>query len=109
MDPVRPRIAYFGTFNLYRTSNFGDAWTSIGTSLVNSSGNISAIGVAPSDSLSVYVGSSDGRVSYTHDLGVTWTVATGPSGVPVTDFAVDPRDARTGIVTMSGFVQTNHV
>ena len=109
MDPARPRIAYFGTFNLYRTSNFGDAWTSIGTSLVSSTGNISAIGVAPSDSLTVYVGSSDGRVSYTHDLGATWTTATGPSGAPITDFAVDPRDARTAVVTLSGFVSTNHV
>lgn len=109
MDPARPRIAYFGTLNLYRTSNFGDAWTSIGTSLVNSSGNITTIGVAPSDSLTVYVGSSDGRVSYTHDLGATWSTATGPSGAPITDFAVDPRDARTAVVTLSGFVSTNHV
>ena len=109
MDPVRPRIVYFGTTNLYRTSNFGDLWTNIGANLITSSGSITAIGVAPSDSLTVYVGSSDGRVSFTHDLGATWTTATGPSGVAVTDFAVDPRDARTAIVTLSGFTPLNHV
>ena len=109
MDPFRPRIAYFGTSNLYRTSNFGDLWTSIGSNLVNSSGSITAIGVAPSDSLTVYVGSSDGRVSYTHDIGTTWTTATGPSGAAITDLAVDPRDARAAIVTLSGFTPTNHV
>jgi photosystem II stability/assembly factor-like uncharacterized protein len=109
MDPVRPRILFFGTTNLYRTANSGDAWTNIGTSLVSSTGNISTIGIAPSDSLTVYVGSSDGRVSYTHDLGTTWTTATGPSGLAVTDFAVDPRDARTAIVTLSGFTPLNHV
>jgi hypothetical protein len=109
MDPTRPRILFFGTTNLYRTANSGDAWTNIGTSLVTSTGTITAIGVAPSDSLTVYVGSSDGRVSYTHDLGGTWITATGPSGVAITDFAVDPRDARTAIVTLSGFVPTNHV
>lgn len=109
MDPARPRIAFFGTLSLYRTSNNGGSWTQIGPSLVRSTGSISTIGVAASDSLTIYAGSSDGLVSYTHDLGVTWSQATGPSGVPVTDIAVDPRDARTAIVTMSGFVQTNHV
>jgi hypothetical protein len=109
MDPVRPRILFFGTVNLYRTANSGDAWTSIGSSLVNSTGTITTIGVAPSDSLTAYVGSSDGRVSYTHDLGITWSTATGPSGAPITDFAVDPRDARTAVVTLSGFVSGNHV
>jgi hypothetical protein len=108
MDPARPRIAYFGTFNLYRSNN-GGFWNLIGPSLVKSTGDISSIGVAASDSLTLYVGSSDGLVSYTHDGGTSWSQATGPSGAPITDVAVDPRDARSAIVTLSGFGATNHV
>lgn len=109
MDRARPRILFFGTLNLYRTGNSGDVWTNIGSSLVNGGGSINAIGVAPSDSLTVYTGSSDGRVSYTHDLGLTWSVATGPAAAAITDFAVDPRDARTAIVVLAGFLATQKV
>jgi photosystem II stability/assembly factor-like uncharacterized protein len=108
MDPLRPRIVFFGTLHLYRSANSGDQWARIGTSLVAANGSISTIGVAPSDTLTLYAGSSDGRLSFTHDLGATWTTAEGlgacGSGCPITDVAVDPRDARTAIVVRSGFV-----
>ena len=109
MDPVRPRILFFGTFNLYRTDNSGDGWTNIGASLVAATGNINAIGVAASDSMTVYTGSTDGRVSYTHDLGTTWIAASGPGGAAITDLAVDPRDARVAIVAQGGFSPNNKI
>jgi hypothetical protein len=110
MDPLRPRIVFFGTANLYRTDNSGDLWTKIGTRLTASGfGSIASIGVAPSDTMTVYVGSSDGRVSYTHDLGLTWTAATGTGIGPVTDIAVDPRDARTAIIVQSNFSSAGKV
>jgi hypothetical protein len=107
MDPLRPRIVFFGTFRLYRSANSGDQWMNIGSTLVAGNGSIASIGIAPSDTLTVYAGSSDGRVSYTHDLGSTWTAATGIGTGPVTDIAVDPRDARTAIVVQSGFTATS--
>jgi len=107
MDPARPKIVYFGTFNLYRSANSGDVWANIGPSLVASGGVINAIGIAPSDSLTVYVGSSDGRVSYTHDMGATWTAATGLPNLAVTDFAVDARDPRAAIVVFGGFTNSH--
>src|ERR1051325_4510747 len=94
--------------SLYRTANSGDLWTASGSSLVASNGVLTAIGVAASDSLTVYVGSSDARVAFTHDLGATWIAATGLPGVAITDIAVDPRDQRTAIVTFGGF-QGSHV
>lgn len=109
MDPLRPRIVFFGTLNLYRSGDSGEGWSNIGTSLVAANGSIASIGVAPSDTLTVYVGSSDGRLSYTHDLGGTWTTASGTGTGPVTDIAVDPRDARTAIIVRSGFNATNKV
>ena len=105
MDPLRPRIVFFGTFNLYRSASSGDLWTRVGTNLTN--GNIASIGVAPSDTTTFYVGATDGRLSYTHDLGATWTTATGIGTGPITDIAVDPRDARVAIIVQSGFTTTS--
>jgi photosystem II stability/assembly factor-like uncharacterized protein len=109
MDPLRPRIVFFGTLNLYRSANSGDQWLNIGPNLGGSFGNISAIGVAPTDTMTVYAGSSDGRLSYTHDLGTTWLVATGIGTGPVTDIAVDSRDARTAIIVQSNFATPGKV
>jgi photosystem II stability/assembly factor-like uncharacterized protein len=109
MDPLRPRIVFFGTLNLYRSSNTGDLWTNIGTNLVAGAGSISAIGVAPSDTLTIYTGSSDGRLYYTHDMGATWTAATGLGSGAISDIAVDSRDARHAILVQSGFTATSKV
>jgi hypothetical protein len=107
MDPLRPRIVFFGTFNLYRSANSGDQWTNIGQSLVAGSGSIFSIGVAASDTLTIYTGSSDGRLSYTHDMGATWATATGIGTGPISDIAVDPRDARHAIIVQSGFTASS--
>jgi photosystem II stability/assembly factor-like uncharacterized protein len=108
MDPLRPRIVFFGTLNLYRSGNSGDQWTNIGPGQVNP-GNISSIGVAASDTLTIYMGGTDGRLSYTRDMGLTWASATGIGTTPITDIAVDPRDARTAIIVHSGFTAANKV
>jgi hypothetical protein len=107
MDPLRPRIVFFGTLNLYRSANSGDQWTNIGSALVAANGSIASIGVAASDTLTLYVGSNDGRLSYTHNLGATWTAATGIGTGAITDIAVDPRDSRTAIVVQSSFTAAN--
>jgi photosystem II stability/assembly factor-like uncharacterized protein len=107
MDPLRPRIVFFGTLNLYRSANSGDQWTNIGAGLVAANGSIASIGVAASDTLTLYVGSNDGRLSYTHNLGATWTAATGIGTGPITDIAVDPRDSRIAIIVQSSFSAAN--
>jgi photosystem II stability/assembly factor-like uncharacterized protein len=107
MDPAHPRILFFGTQNLYRTSNSGDLWTMIGPNLIAATGVINAIGIAPSDTLTAYVGSTDARVSYTHDGGTTWIAAAGLPNAAVTDFAVDPRNALTAVVVFGGFLSSH--
>lgn len=109
MDPVNPAVLYFGTYRLYRTSNSGDLWSTVSGDVTNGTGTIRTIAVAPSDTNTIYVGSSDGAVQVTTDLGVTWTnVSAGLPLKSVTYIAVDPRDPRTAWVTVSGF-GTGHV
>jgi photosystem II stability/assembly factor-like uncharacterized protein len=109
MDPLHPRIVFFGTQHLYRSSNSGDQWGLFGPNLGGNFGSVSSIGVAPSDTMTVYVGASDGHLSYTHDLGLTWTVPASLGVGPITDIAVDPRDARTAIIVQSNFTSAGKV
>lgn len=103
MDPVTPTTLYFGTMRLYRTTNDGALWTPISADLSKGSGNIFTLAVAPSDPLTIYVGTSDGNVQVTRDGGTTWVLST--SGIPnrtITDFAIDRTNAARALVTVSG-------
>lgn len=104
MDPGNPKVLYYGTYRLYRTANSGDSWTSISSDLTRlGSGGLNTIAVAPSDSNTIYVGSADGNVEVTTNLGTTWTATTGLPTAAITRITVDPLDARTAWVTLSGY------
>jgi hypothetical protein len=103
VDPVRGRMLYFGTHRVYRTANSATLWTPISGDLSQGSGVLTAIAAAASDSNVVYAGSSDGRISATADLGLTWTTGTGLVNRYVTAITVDSTNARTAYATVSGF------
>ena len=103
MDPVTPTTLYFGTMRLYRTVNDGVLWTPLSGDLTKGSGSIKSIAVAPSDPLTIYVGTSDGYVQVTRDGGVTFTLSA--SGLPnraITSLAVDRANPTRALVTVSG-------
>lgn len=104
MDPITPTKLYFGTFRLYRTIDDGLTWSAISGNLAKNTGTIFTIAVAPSDSMTIYVGTSDGNVQVSRDGGATFTLAI--SGLPVrtiTRIVVDPATAAHALVTLSGF------
>ena len=82
-------------------------WSAISNDLT-AGGTLATIAVAPSDSNTVYVGSSDANVQVTTNARVgglaTWTDCS--PGLPprfVTMVAVDPLHSLTAYVTVSGF------
>jgi photosystem II stability/assembly factor-like uncharacterized protein len=104
MSPTVPTTLYFGTNRLYRTRNSGTLWAPISPALGKTTGRVSAIAPSASDSLTVYVGTTDGNVQVTTDGGATWTVVI--NGLPnryVTDIVVDAAHPATAYLTMSGF------
>ncbi len=109
VDATRPTRLYFGGARLFRTENEGALWNAITTDLTRGTGTISAIALAPSDSNTIYVGTSDANVKVSRDFGVTWngTSATLPSRA-VGDFAVDRQDAAKAVVTFTSS-GTGHV
>jgi photosystem II stability/assembly factor-like uncharacterized protein len=109
MDNVNPKVLYYGTYRLYRTETSGDAWTIVSPDLTSGTGSLNTIAVARADTQTIYVGTSDGLVQVTTDLGATWKNVR--SNLPlrsVTKIVVDPLDPQTAWVTLSGY-NTGHV
>jgi len=108
-DPTDPDVMYYGGNRLNRSTDNGLTWTPISPDLTGGPGQdtypygtISTVAAAPSDPRTLYVGTDDGRVWISRDLGASWRLVL--SGQPwVTRVAVDERDARTVYVTLSGY------
>jgi photosystem II stability/assembly factor-like uncharacterized protein len=108
-DPNDTNVMYYGGNRLNRSTDNGVTWTAISPDLTGGPGQdaypfgtITTVAAAASDSRTVWLGTDDGRVWVTHDLGASWTLTL--SGQPwVTRVAVDPSDAGTVYVTLSGY------
>jgi hypothetical protein len=90
------------------TTNEGVSWTALGGDLTTGTGTITSISVSPADTMTIYVGTSDGRALVSRDGGVTFTAATGLPVRSVTRVMAHPTDPLRALVTVSGF-GTPHV
>jgi photosystem II stability/assembly factor-like uncharacterized protein len=126
-DPSDPSIVYYGANILYRSTNGGAAFTPISEDLTTDPeqldpnngykiyGTITTVAAAKSDGNVIYVGTDDGLLWRTADLGGNWTRLEDPDdpdtpenendlpGSWVTRVAVDPVDADVAYATLSGF------
>ncbi|SCG41827.1 VPS10 domain-containing protein [Micromonospora coxensis] len=109
-DPRDPAVMYYGANVLNRSTDGGRTWTAISGDLTGGPGrdpiytNYGTITtVAPAgDGRTVYVGTDDGRVWVTRDLGGSWQLLL--SGQPwVTRVVVDPGRADRVYVTLSAY------
>ncbi|HEV2784111.1 MAG TPA: glycosyl hydrolase [Actinophytocola sp.] len=105
-DPADPRIMYYGGNRLNRSTDNGVTWTPISPDLTGGPGQdtypFGTISTVAAAGPVIYVGTDDGRVWVTRDLGATWTLVL--SGQPwVTRVVVDPRSAGTVYITLSGY------
>jgi hypothetical protein len=98
MDPSNSSRLLLGTDNLYETTNKGDLWTKLGT--FTFPGPIDSIGVAASNSNTIYV-SAAGQEYVTTNRGMSWTtidpVPSPPFGyayLHYTDIRVDPTNSQ---------------
>lgn len=98
--PSQPERLYAGFRNIWRSTDRGSSWTSV--SNFGAGQQVHAIGVAPSDALTVYCATqSILRRSFTG--GAPWTNIT--AGLPqlrVTSIAVHPHDPQLVYVSLSG-------
>jgi photosystem II stability/assembly factor-like uncharacterized protein len=107
-DPTNPQVMYYGGNRLNRSTDGGRTWTVISPDLTGGPsrdnypfGTITTVAAA-TDGHTVYVGTDDGRVWVTPDLGGSWRLLL--SGQPwVTRLAVSPTRPGTVWVTLSGY------
>ncbi|MDX9856959.1 MAG: glycosyl hydrolase [candidate division Zixibacteria bacterium] len=112
MDPNDNLVIYYGTNHLLRSIDGAGTFVEISGDLTNGPhprgnfGTITTIAVAPSNSSVVYVGTDDGNVWVSQNVGAgnTWTRL--DASLPdrwVTRVNVDPHHANIAYVTFSGF------
>ena len=114
-DPGEPHAVYTGSEIVSRSTDDGDSWTPISPDLTGGPGRetnplfrnygtITTLAVAYADLGTIYAGTDDGRVQYTHDAGTTWTRAAGLPTDWVTSVAIDRRNAKSvAFASFSGF------
>src|SRR6266540_4128017 len=112
-DPTDPQVMYYGSNELNRSTNAAQTWTVISPDLTGGPGRdpnypfgtITTVAAAKSAGQTLFVGTDDGRVWTTTDLGSNWT-RVGSPGLPtfwVSRVAIDPSDAQTAYATFSGY------
>ena len=110
IDAANSQNLYFGTFRLYQTKNAGTSWSAISGDLTtnNNENFVTTIAVAPSDSNTIYAGTSDGLI---------WQSSQALQGAPdihnvkqtsqpsrqVSAIAIDPLVPQSAFVSYSGF------
>ncbi len=117
MDPKDSNVLYYGTQRVWRTTDGTVSWNPVSADLTEGDdpgnlvfGTITTIAVAPSNQSVLYVGTDDGNVWVTQNLGGSWTNVNGT--LPdrwVTRVAVDPTDAAVAYVTISGYRNDEYV
>ncbi len=111
MDPNNPNILYYGSNKLYKTTDGAYNWYLISNDLTggpypnySSFGTITTMAVSKTNGNVIYVGTDDAYVWVTTNGGGNWTRI--DDELPerwVTRVAVDPTDAATAYVTLSGY------
>lgn len=116
MNPLRPSTLYYGTQRLYISRDRADSWVAISGDLTDPQtsafdfGTISTISVATSDTNVIYVGTDDGVVQRSRDLGESWEVISDDLPLRyVTQVAIDENDSRHIYATLSGYRSVDYL
>ena len=112
-DPSNPQVMYYGGNQLNRSTSNGVSWTVISPDLTGGPGQdpfypfgtMTTVAAARTDGNVILIGTDDGRVWRTADLGAHWTRQTDPDlpAIWVSRVTIDPGDANVAYATFSGF------
>lgn len=114
-DPGNPNAVYTASEIVHMSTDRGQTWKPISRDLTGGPGRetnplfrnygtVTTLAVANAELGTIYAGTDDGRVQYTHDSGTTWTRATGLPTDWVTSVTIDRRNpARVAYASFSGF------
>src|SRR5437868_668390 len=112
-DPGNSAVLYYAGNQVNRSADRALHWSVISPDLTGGPGRdpnypfgtLTTVAAAKTAGQTLFVGTDDGRVWTTTDLGSTWTRVGNP-GLPtfwVSRVAIDPSDAQTAYATFSGY------
>ncbi|MFM8489896.1 MAG: WD40/YVTN/BNR-like repeat-containing protein, partial [Bacteroidota bacterium] len=102
-----PATLYIGYNDVYKTTDRGNTWTAISTSL--STSDLTVLADAPSDANVIYAGRSS-ALYRTINGGTNWATMTIPAGAGnLTYLCVSPTDANVIYATMSNYTAGSKV
>jgi photosystem II stability/assembly factor-like uncharacterized protein len=104
MDPVDSKTLFTGSTRVWKTTNDGDTWTPVSTTLDGSP--ISAIEIATANRKRIYVGTENGGLFRSSDAGASWSPNISSSVLPghtITRIESHPNDANLLYVTVANF------
>ncbi len=124
-SPADPRVLFFASQFLYRTSNGGETWETVSPDLTREDpgkppslghladkdtakhrGVIYSIAPSPKDAATIWAGTDDGLIHVTRDAGKTWHDVTPPELTPwskVTQMDASHFDTETAYASVSRF------
>jgi len=108
-NPEEPSELYFGTYRVWKGTEYGLSWDIISDDLTkggdgSSWHTIASIAISDLDADMILTGSDDGLVHITTNEGSTWTnISEGLSDRWITSVAFDPFESNTIYATCSGF------
>ena len=104
VDPNNEGVIYFASNRVYKTTDRGDHWKAVSSSL-SGRGSVRSLAIAPSDSNVIYAGTTEGRIALSTNGGAKWTVLQ-TKGLPpriVNRIAVDPSNPQVAVAVFGGF------
>lgn len=107
LDPNEHNTLFVGYNSVYKSTNNGDTWTTVGD-VVNPSNDLEQLAIAPSNSNKIYA--SQHRRLYVKTPGIdAWEMIVTPVNQPITDLEVDPEDENIVYVSYGGFTDEGKV
>ena len=116
MDPGNHNVLLVGSQRVYKSTNNGISYSIVSGDLTTNPvtqltyGTLSTLEISAADGTLYYAGTDDGKVWRSNTSGASWTDIS--AGLPVryvTKVAADPTNANVVYVTLSGFIQDEHV
>jgi hypothetical protein len=99
-DPSNDAVLYLGKDGVFKSTDFGNSWSSLGGP---GAGNLNNIAVAWSNNDRMYI-SKEGSMWTTGDGGSNWNSISGLPNAYITDIQIDPANADRVFISVSSYL-----
>lgn len=109
ISPDEPSVLVLGTYRVLKTTNKGDSWTPISSSL-SPGAAVTTVAIAPGTDNIVWAATDDARVFKTENNGVQWSEVT-RANLPdrfVSDIEFHPASPGTAYLAYSGYTTAQY-